>query len=104
MEFCCRIQFLSYINVLQLVIAYPCIQELLLDLDSHRSLVHALTGVLTHLSEHGATETIGEMELERLKDRLSKTLQWWNQVCHNAASWQARLQIALLEVSHIVVL
>jgi tetratricopeptide (TPR) repeat protein len=74
-------------------------RELVLDLDSHRSLVSALTNVLAHLNEHGETSTMGPVELEQLRERLSKALELWKKVCHNTALWQARLQIALIENS-----
>lgn len=72
-------------------------RELVLDLDSHRSLVSALTGVLTHLGKHEETRTMGQVELDKLRDRLKKALEQWRKVCHRAAAWQARLQIALIE-------
>lgn len=72
-------------------------RELVLDLDSHRSLVSALTGVLTHLGKHEETRTMGQVELDKLRDRLKKALEQWKKVCHRAAAWQARLQIALIE-------
>lgn len=73
-------------------------RELVMDLDSHRSLVRSLTGVLAHLSEHEETATMGKVELEQLRTRLRRVLEWWKTICHNSAAWQARLQIALLEV------
>jgi len=75
-------------------------RELVLDLDSHRSLVGALSNVLTHLNEHGETSTMGPVELDQLKERLSRALELWKKVCHNTALWQARLQIALIENSN----
>lgn len=72
-------------------------RELVIDLDSHRSLVSALSGVLTHLNEHGQTKTMGQVELKKLVGKLTSALDKWKKVCHSAAAWQARLQIALIE-------
>lgn len=74
-------------------------RELVLDLDSHRNLVHRLTGVLSHLNEHGETSTMGSLELEKLRERLQAAITLWKKVCHQTALWQARLQIALMENS-----
>jgi nesprin-1 len=71
-------------------------RELLLDMDSHRSLVHSLTEVLDHLNGHEENTKISSVELH---ERLDRTLRWWKDICHRAAAWQARLQMALIENS-----
>ena len=75
-------------------------RELLLDLDSHRSLVLSLQSVLQHLNSHGEEEVKDATDLSQLRERLQDSINWWRRICHNAALWQARLQLALIEVSY----
>ena len=72
-------------------------QELLLDLDSHRSLVVSLNIVGTHLAEH--TEDVAKAR--ELRSRLEKANTRWDKVCSQAAAWHNKLQVALMQVSVI---
>jgi len=72
-----------------------------MDLESHSSLAKNLGSVLLHLDDHrDESGGIDSGDVENLRTRLDRALEWWKKICHNSATWQARLQIALMEVSH----
>ncbi|CAH1403534.1 unnamed protein product [Nezara viridula] len=68
-------------------------RELLLDLDSHRSLVVSMNIVGTHLAEH----TEDEARAKELRNRLMAANKQWELVCELATAWQAKLQTALMQ-------
>ncbi|XP_024081431.1 nesprin-2-like isoform X2 [Cimex lectularius] len=68
-------------------------RELLLDLDSHRNLVVSMNIVGTHLAEHSDSEE----RARDLRTRLANDNLRWDRVCESAASWQAKLQTALIQ-------
>lgn len=68
-------------------------RELLLNLDSHRSLVVSMNIVGTHLAEH----TEDEARARELRNRLMAANKQWEQVCELATAWQAKLQTALMQ-------
>lgn len=67
-------------------------RKLLLDLDSHKSILVSLNIIGTHLTDHiEDTERATE-----LRDRLVIANNRWDKVCSNAAQWQEQLQTALM--------
>nr|BAN20712.1 calmin [Riptortus pedestris] len=68
-------------------------RELLLDLDSHRSLVVSMNIVGTHLAEHSEDEE----RAKELRTRLASANMQWERVCEFATTWQSKLQTALLQ-------
>lgn len=70
-------------------------RELLLDLDSHKSIVVSLNIVGEHLADHAE-----DVENARvLRERLHGLNTRWDHICHMAAQWQGKLQEALMDVS-----
>jgi len=69
-------------------------RELLLELDSHKSLMMSVNVIAAHLAEHSRDRP----RVERLQARLGAANGAWDRACEDAADWQARLQTALLEV------
>lgn len=74
------------------------LQEFALDLDSHKSLVRSLNVVGKHLAEH----TEDEEKARETTARLVEINRRWDAMCNAAVAWEARLQTALLQVSHII--
>lgn len=48
----------------------------------------------THLAEHSDSEE----RAQELRTRLARDNAKWDQVCESAAAWQAKLQLALIQV------
>lgn len=70
------------------------LQEFLMDLDSHKSIVVSLNIVGAHLADH----TEDRANADQLRARLATINSRWDAVCHVAATWQTQLQSALMEV------
>lgn len=69
-------------------------RDLLLELDSHKSIIVALNIVGDHLADH-----VEDVEQARtLRDRLKSVNSRWDNVCSMAAQWQKKLQEALIQV------
>ncbi|KAL1139468.1 hypothetical protein AAG570_006452 [Ranatra chinensis] len=68
-------------------------RELLLDLDSHRSLVVSLNIVGSHLAEHSDDED----RASELRCRLEAANTRWEAVCSSATSYHNILQVALMQ-------
>lgn len=75
------------------------LRELLLDLDSHKSIVTSLNIVGEHLADHAPDGG----KARDLRQRLAGLNTLWDNVCQHAAQWQDALQSALMEVSNITV-
>ena len=72
------------------------LQELSLDLDSHKNIVMSLNVVVNHVAEHAL---IAETRAaDRLRDRLAAANSRWEAVCQTASRIQGRLQTALMQV------
>lgn len=56
----------------------------------------SLNVVVTHVAEHAAPPDT--KAADRLRERLTKANNRWDNVCKSAAGIQARLQIALMQV------
>lgn len=72
------------------------LRELLLDLDSHKSIVTSLNIVGEHLADHAPDGG----KARDLRQRLAELNTLWDNVCRRAAEWQDALQSALMEVSY----
>lgn len=68
------------------------LQEFLMDLDGHKSVIMSLNIIGKHLAEH----TRDERRATRVRDRLTAANQRWEAVCAAASVWQAKLQTALM--------
>lgn len=69
-------------------------KELIIDLDSHKSIVVALNIVGDHLADH-----VDDVEKARiLRQRLKGLNTRWDKICGRASQWQKKLQKALIEV------
>ncbi|XP_046685133.1 nesprin-2-like isoform X1 [Homalodisca vitripennis] len=80
-------------NINQLEEVIQDYREFLLDLDSHKSLVVSLNIVGKHLAEH----TEDEARAHEMTERLAEINRRWDAVCNTAATWETRLQTALLQ-------
>mgnify|MGYP002716562854 CR=1 FL=1 len=70
-------------------------KELLIDLDSHKSIFVALNIVGDHLADH-----VGDVEKARiLRQKLKALSLRWDKICSQASHWQRKLQEALIDVS-----
>ncbi|KAK6640340.1 hypothetical protein RUM44_012027 [Polyplax serrata] len=68
-------------------------KELIIDLDSHKSIVVALNIVGDHLADH-----VDDVEKARiLRQRLKGLNTRWDKICGRASQWQKKLQKALIE-------
>jgi nesprin-1 len=72
------------------------LQELSLDLDSHKNIVMSLNIVVNHVAEHAVTAD--QRAADRLRSRLAAANSRWDAVCKSAARIQARLQSSLMQV------
>ena len=63
--------------------------------DSHKSVLLSVNVVGAHLAEHTADAARGAA----LRRRLADVSEGWDGCCEEAATWQTKLQTALLEVS-----
>ncbi|XP_046443833.1 dystonin-like [Daphnia pulex] len=71
------------------------LQELSLDLDSHKNIVMSLNIVVNHVVEHAVTAD--QRAADRLRSRLAAANSRWDDVCKSAARIQARLQSSLMQ-------
>ncbi|XP_039283704.1 nesprin-2-like isoform X1 [Nilaparvata lugens] len=80
-------------NIEQLEDTVQDLWEMLLNLDSHKSLVVSLNIVGKHLAEH----TEDEVKASELRERLARINHRWDMVCAESSRWQNMLQTALME-------
>ena len=85
-------------NMEQLEDAIGDHREFLLELDSHKSLMMSINVIGSHLAEHSTDER----RTEETRRRLEEINGRWDDTCEDAASWQTKLQTALLEVRRYI--